>query len=107
MVPIHPRTNARGIETSPGLSSGNQRKSTDVSLIIVMLSVVPGAGGFPDTTGEKMISVTQLIRPPYMLQRAPRVLKRFQYSEYRIVGRFAAAATAKARATSTQMFWAT
>src|SRR3954447_3243497 len=105
MVPIQPRTKARGIETIPGLSSGNQWKSTDVSLIIDRLSVVPGAAGFPDTTGEKMISVTQLIRPPYMLQSAPRVLKRFQYSEYRIVGRFADAATAKASATRNAMFW--
>ena len=39
-----------------------------------------------------------------MLHRQPRVLKRFQNSEYRIVGRFADAATAKASATRNAMF---
>ncbi len=45
------------------------------------------------------------IRPPYMLNRAPVVLNRFQNSEYTMVGRFAAAATAKASATRNAMFW--
>ncbi len=40
-----------------------------------------------------------------MLHRAPRVVKPFQNSEYRIVGRFAEAATAKASATRNAMFW--
>ena len=40
-----------------------------------------------------------------MLHSAPRVLKPFQNSEYRIVGRFALAATAKASATRKAMFW--
>ena len=40
-----------------------------------------------------------------MLHSAPRVLNRFQNSEYRIVGRLALAATAKASATRNAMFW--
>ena len=40
-----------------------------------------------------------------MLHSAPRVLNRRQNSEYRIVGRFARAAIAKARATRKAMFW--
>ena len=40
-----------------------------------------------------------------MLHSAPGVLNRFQNSEYRIVGRFADAATAKASATRNAMFW--
>ena len=40
-----------------------------------------------------------------MDHRAPRVLKPFQNSEYRIVGRLALAATAKASATRNAMFW--
>ena len=44
------------------------------------------------------------IRPPYMLHSAPRVLNRAQYSEYTMVGRLAAAATAKASATRNATF---
>src|SRR5690606_34978364 len=44
-------------------------------------------------------------RPPYMLHSAPVVLNRFQNSEYRIVGRFADAATANASATRNATFW--
>ena len=40
-----------------------------------------------------------------MLHSAPRVLNRFQNSEYRMVGRLAEAATAKASATRKAMFW--
>ena len=40
-----------------------------------------------------------------MLHSAPRVVKFFQNSEYRIVGRLAEAATAKASATRKAMFW--
>ena len=58
----------------------------------------------PDTAGEKTISTIVEIRPPYMLHSAPRVLNRCQYSEYRIVGRLAAAATANASATRNAMF---
>jgi hypothetical protein len=39
-----------------------------------------------------------------MLHSAPAVLKRFQNSEYRIVGRLAEAATANASATRNAMF---
>ena len=46
--------------------------------------------------------------PPYMDHTAPRVVKRRQYREYTMVGRFAEAATAKARATRNATFcpWA-
>src|SRR5690606_28282701 len=40
-----------------------------------------------------------------MLHSAPVVLNRFQNSEYRIVGRFADAATANASATRNATFW--
>src|SRR5918999_1098100 len=40
-----------------------------------------------------------------MLQSAPVVLNRFQNSAYRIVGRFADAATANASATRNATFW--
>src|SRR5690349_13047751 len=40
-----------------------------------------------------------------MLHSAPVVLNRFQNSEYRIVGRLAEAATAKASATRNATFW--
>ena len=78
----------------PGLFSGNIAKST------------PGPNGvaLPENTGEKMISTTALIRPPYMLITAPRVVNRRQKSEYRIVGRLALAATAKASATRNATF---
>ena len=66
-----PRTNASGIETMPGLASGNQSKCAP-GIIEVFV---------PDTAGEKMISTMQLISPPYMLHSAPLVLNRFQYSE--------------------------
>ena len=46
----------------PGLSSGNQEKSTPCS--IDGLLPVASTIGLPDTTGEKMISVTEVIRPP-------------------------------------------
>ena len=46
----------------------------------------------------------QLMSPPHMLNRAPRVLNRVQNSEYRMVGRLALAATAKASATRNAMF---
>ncbi len=89
-----PRMNASGIDTMPGLASGNQAKSTP-GIIAVFA---------PDTAGEKTISTMVEIRPPYMLHSAPRVLNRFQYSEYTIVGRLAAAATANASATRNATF---
>ena len=70
-VPTTPRMNASGIDTMPGLASGNQSKCAP-GIIDVFV---------PDTAGEKMISTMQLIRPPYMLHSAPRVLNRRQYSE--------------------------
>ena len=54
---------------------------------------------------EKSIRMIDDASPPYMLHSAPRVLNRRQYNEYRIVGRFADAATAKASATKNAMFW--
>src|SRR3954469_20744682 len=105
IVPIQPSRNASGIETRPGLSSGNQWKSTEGSVIIDRLRAGFVGPGLPDTTGEKTISVIAVIRPPYMLHRAPRVLNRAQKSEYRIVGKFALAAMANASATTKPLFW--
>ena len=93
-VPTMPRMNASGIETMPGLASGNHAKSRLGSIAVFA----------PDTAGEKTISTIVEIKPPYMLHSAPRVLNRGQYSEYRIVGRLAAAATANASATRNAMF---
>src|SRR3954454_22384789 len=76
-VPTTPSRNASGIDTMPGLASGNQAKSTLGSIAVFT----------PETAGEKMISTIVDSRPPYMLHNAPRVLDRAQYSEYRIVGR--------------------
>src|SRR5699024_7591207 len=94
-VPTMPNRKASGIEMMPGLDSGKNEKSTleimDVSL--------------PETAGENAISTSVLIRPPYMENSAPVVLNRFQNSEYRMVGRLADAAMAKARATRNAMFW--
>src|SRR5699024_5964716 len=57
------------------------------------------------STGENRIRVIEEINPPYIDQRAPRVVKFFQNSEQMIVGRFAEAATAKAKATRNATFW--
>ncbi len=79
-VPMMPSANASGMETMPGLASGKKAKSAP-GIIAVLL---------PDTAGENTISTMVEIRPPYMLHSAPRVLNRFQYSEYsdrRQVGR--------------------
>jgi len=62
-VPSQPRRNASGIVTSPGLSSGNQEKSTVGSVIIEALRPLASAG-LPDTTGEKTISSRHEPRPP-------------------------------------------
>ena len=59
------------MDTMPGLANGNQSKLAP-GIIDVFA---------PDTAGEKMISTMQVINPPYMLHRAPRVLNLFQYSE--------------------------
>ena len=66
-----PSMKASGIDTMPGLDSGNQLKCSSGNIDVFA----------PDTAGEKMISTMQLIRPPYMLHNAPRVLNRRQYSE--------------------------
>ena len=89
-----PSRKPTGIEMMPGLLSGNQWKSTPCTIGV----------GPPETAGENTISTTAVIRPPYMLITAPRVLNRFQNSENRIVGRFALAAIANARATRNAMF---
>ena len=60
--PSQPRKNDSGIETRPGLLSGNQEKST--SWISDVLFPVSSFTGAPDTTGEKMISRMQIARPP-------------------------------------------
>src|SRR3954447_11622110 len=70
-VPTMPSRNASGIDTIPGLASGNQAKAT-LGIIGVLAR---------DTAGEKTINAGVEISPPYMLHSAPRVLNRFQYSE--------------------------
>src|SRR5699024_1447503 len=64
--------------------------------------------GWPDMTGEKTISKMAEASPPTMDQTAPWVVNFFQNSEYRMVGRLAEAATAKASATRKATFcpWA-
>ena len=61
-------------------------------------------GALPDMTGEKTISKMAEPRPPTMDQTAPWVVNFFQNSEYRMVGRLAEAATAKAKATRKATF---
>ena len=63
-VPSQPRKKASGIEMMPGLSSGNQWKSIDGSVIIDALTLDVPTGALPETTGLKMISVIEEIRPP-------------------------------------------
>jgi len=55
----------------PGLLSGNHAK-----LAVGNIDVAE-----PDTTGLKMMSNSELARPPYIDMRAPRVVKFFQNSE--------------------------
>ena len=62
----------------PGFDSGKIAKS-----IASVLSIDVSE---PDTTGENAMSTIAEISPPYMLHRAPRVVKPFQNSEYTIVG---------------------
>jgi hypothetical protein len=61
-APSQPRKKASGIEMRPGLSSGNQEKSTP--WIIDALLPVTSSTGLPETTGEKMISPTEAMSPP-------------------------------------------
>src|SRR4051794_40681455 len=62
-VPSQPRKKASGMETMPGLSSGNQWKSIDLSVIIDRLRLVL-ASTLPETTGEKVIRMIADARPP-------------------------------------------
>src|SRR5690606_8626004 len=93
-VATQPATNASGIDTMPGFDSGHQAKFASGNIAV----------GEPDTTGENTISRIADASPTYMLHSAPRVVNRFQNSEYTIVGRFADAATANASATRNATF---
>src|SRR6266508_1154873 len=62
-VPSQPSRKASGIEMMPGLSSGNQWKSIEVSVIIDRLFPV-FASTLPDTTGENAISTIADVSPP-------------------------------------------
>src|SRR5690606_21747683 len=61
-------------------------------------------GRRPRHTGENTMSRIADASPTYMLHSAPRVVNRFQNSEYTIVGRLADAATANASATRNATF---
>ena len=61
-VPSQPRKNPSGMETSPGLASGNQWKSIDGSVIIE--AALPAVTLPPDTVGLKIIRTMELMRPP-------------------------------------------
>src|SRR4051812_11942809 len=94
-VPRKPATKDSGMDTIPGLLNGNTAKSTpgkmDVSL--------------PDTTGDRHTSARHETRPPYMAHNVPRVLNRFQNSEYSRVDRLAEPANANASPTRKATFW--
>ena len=81
--------------TIPGEDSGNSAQS---ALGNIEVSV-------PETAGEKKMRTRQEMTPVYMEATAPAVLKRLQYREYRMVGRLAEAAMAKARETRKATFW--
>ena len=49
-----PRMNASGMETMPGLASGNQAKSAPGTIEV----------SEPETAGEKMIRISVEVRPP-------------------------------------------
>ena len=53
-VPTAPSRNDSGMTTIPGLSSGNQWKSTPLIIDV----------GLPDTAGENTISTRHVARPP-------------------------------------------
>ena len=92
--PSQPRKNASGMETMPGLLSGKIAKLAPGIMDVLA----------PETTGDSAIRMIAEPSPPYMLQMAPWVVNLRQYSEYRMVGRLAEAATAKARATRNATF---
>ena len=63
-VPRYPSRKASGIETMPGLSSGNQWKSIDGSVNSDGRRCVNGSTGLPDTTGENAIRMSVDASPP-------------------------------------------
>src|SRR3954447_14032332 len=77
-VPSQPRKNESGMDTRPGLFNGNQWKSTFWNS--EGLLPVASTTGAPETTGEKMISPTQVISPPYIDHSAPWVVNFLQNS---------------------------
>src|SRR5699024_3271943 len=93
-LPSQPRKKPSGTETSAGFVSGKIAKATQEKM----------ASSAPEVTGEKKIRTSAEISPPHMDHSEPRVLNRFQYSEYRIEGRLAEAATANASETRKATF---
>src|SRR5699024_7689901 len=83
-----------GMETKPGLVSGNQEKSTFGNIAV----------SAPETAGEKKIRTRATPRPTHREATAPVVLNFFQYREYRIVGRLADAAMQNDRETRKATF---
>ena len=63
-VPSQPKKKPSGIETRPGLSSGNQWKSMPGSVDQRRALGGRRVGALPDTTGEKITSTSAEIRPP-------------------------------------------
>src|SRR5699024_10912455 len=61
-VPSQPKKNPAGMDTRPGLSSGNQWKSTPWN--IEALSPVSGSTGLPETAGDEMISAPAVVSQP-------------------------------------------
>ena len=94
MDTIQPAKNAKGMVTRPGEDSGKIDQSALGNIEV----------GVPDTAGDRKMSTRHEITPVYIEATAPAVLKRRQYREYRIVGKFAEAATAKARDTRKATF---
>ena len=90
-----PAKNASGIDTMPGLVSGKMDQSALGNIAV----------GVPETAGESAMRTSAVTRPVYIEATAPVVLKRFQYSEYKMVGRLADAAMAKASETRKATFW--
>src|SRR5699024_9029561 len=90
-----PAIKPAGMETRPGLVSGNHEKSTFGNIAV----------SAPETAGEKKIRISATPRPTHREATAPVVLNFFQYREYRIVGRLADAAMQNARETRKATFW--
>lgn len=83
-----------GMETMPGLASGNSGSPTNIA------SFSTG----DQTLGLRNTSNKELIRPTSIPVTAPVVLKRFQNTVKIIIGRLALAATAKASDTRKATF---